>query len=693
SDIPLTTLAMERKLKSLEAELERILQVVLHASEPQVRCRTTPNAMYVLIQHTRDAESASSTIYQALASFFQQKKSICEQLFEQPKDDTTPSVASYRPIFVGLYHKGCSSAYEKRKMQFKKAEPVPLVESAVTESAVTESAVTEIAVSAAPQASDHSSASESSLSGLALSSPARSSPTLSSSGLLSDKSSQESLPVTCTEESTDERNLAQRNLSDTITTRLFSNAQSLQSLMQQVSSVGVLSTIQQQFNDRWGIIRVTTASVAIALLSTGAYAVTRPCVIGACPLLDTAQAFNQESQDLLDAATTDTVTVAYEKLLEANYQLGKIPFWSDYYDQAQLLISQYQQEADLISKIVSAQREAQQAIVLAQEPPYPLETWEEIRNQWEMAIAQLNSIPDNTKVTELARLKRAEYQTYLATVNQHIQREQEAQAKIAAAREAAQIAEERESTADSPESWNLVHVTWQVVMQRLSGIPNDTMAYAEAQHLNVIYEARLMDSKDRNRREQLSRDAYAQATALADQAVQLEQNGSLTQAMVAWQNALSNIQQIPEGTLYYEQAQTLLSSYTEELDRTEQTLARLASLEDFRARLNQACATYSSLCSYSLGNDEIDVFIEASYSEEIRQLVRAGMPAFQREEPRSENVAERSKLIAFLQTLTEIGSDSGMPLVLYDQDRELIATYDPERGGYHQASMAISQMN
>jgi hypothetical protein len=559
-----------------------------------------------------------------------------------------PDRVNNQHVYVGLYRPGCSTAYDKHKIRLEdlnwrspqtdQSETMPIQGNAPSsnESSHEEMSRAEAAVAAAP-------------------SPF--------SPIASDDKEPSSHP----------------------------RLQPLQSAIRQWAP-HVKTLVQQQIQSRWGIIKATTAGLAIAACGAGAYVVTRPCVIGPCHVLETARSYNQESQALLDHGTSpEDIVEAYEKLLEANFQLEQIPFWSDYYDQAQAMITQYQQEADLVSQVVVAQRQAYEATMLAQEPPYPLPVWEDIRVQWQEAIAKLESIPSDTDVANLANLKLTEYQTHLSAIDQHIRQEQEAQAKISEARETAQIAEARERAANSPESWNYAYVTWQVVMLRLAEIPKDTMAYAEAQHLNAIYEARLMTSKERNTREQNAHNAYMQATALANEAIALEQSGQLTQATVAWQNALSNIEQIPEGSRYFEQAQPLLSSYTEELARTEQALNALARLEGFRSRLNQACSTGVSLCSYALAPEGIDIIIAPSHSENVRQLV-TGETRLSAEtlENGSDDTAE-AKLVVFLRALESIGDNSELPITLYDQSRQRIATYDPTLGQYRQSGVSISQ--
>ncbi len=451
------------------------------------------------------------------------------------------------------------------------------------------------------------------------------------------------------------------------------------------------------FWHRWNIIKAIAAGILLSFSGITGYALTRPCVVGTCDVISTARALNNESQRLLNTAsipgeviTAEEVVTAYENLVEANYQLARIPFWSQYYDAAQALLSEYQKEADFVSKIVLAQRQAYEATLSAQEAPHPLSVWEDIRGQWQEAIAQLSTVPPDAGVTPLATTKLSEYQQYLSDIDQQIDQERAAQEKITEARRVAQIAEARESSAESAGSWQLVFVTWQVVINRLAEVPKDTMAYAEAQQLNAIYSNRLAASQERHLKEQQSHSAYTEARSLAAEAMQHEQSGRLTQALVAWQNALSNIQQISEETSYYDPAQPLLSSYGEELARTEEALATLAILEDYRILLNRACTNNSPVCSYILEPGGIQIFITDAYAEGVRQYLSAEMAAEQENSNLSEGSPQLPKVTALLQTITTIGSDSQIAIKLFDDEEQLIAIYEPSEGEYIQANPAVT---
>lgn len=439
--------------------------------------------------------------------------------------------------------------------------------------------------------------------------------------------------------------------------------------------------------DRRSKIFGAAAGLALAVLGVGSYGLTRPCVIGACATLSQAQQLSQTSEEMLQAAhSAEDVVVAYERLVEASYRLSKIPFWSKHYHQAQGLLANYQAEADLVAQIVVAQRQAREASLLTQNPPHPLEVWEDVRMKWQEAIVQLQSVPQDTLVANIAKTKLAEYQTNLVTINRRIRQEQDAQEKVAAARKAAQLAEAREGAAASSESWQLVHVTWQVVMNRLNDVPRDTMAYAEAQQLASIYESRLAASRDRLSREEVSASSYSQAIMLAEQAANYEQSGQWTQAVAHWQNALTHARQVPKETSYYDQVQPLINSYVEALNQAELHLNTAVAVEQARPLLEDVCHASSDLCTFTLTTEEIQVYVSAAYVDVIRRaMVSGGMTI-----STVDTDSALTKATGLLRAIAEVGILTQVPVGVYDAEGMLMGTYIPDLNGYIQPQTASS---
>lgn len=421
------------------------------------------------------------------------------------------------------------------------------------------------------------------------------------------------------------------------------------------------------------------ATVGLIGLAGGIYALTRPCVVGECEVLQVTQALTLESEKMMQAPeSAEQVVKAYDRLLEANYRLSKIPFWSEHHERAQTLLKSYEFDANYLGDVVTAQKHALSAAELSQDPPHPLAVWKEVRTLWLQAIDHLENVPEQATAYSFAQSKRAEYQANLASINRRIELEEQAHKTISATRNAAQMAEARESSADSVETWRLVNATWQVVLNRINDVPANTMAYAEAQQLRAIYEPRLKTAHDRWAQSEASATSYNQALTFAEQAISFEQTNQWSNAVTAWQNALETVRQIPTDTSYYEQAQPLMNSYSGALDRAQQNLRLAVAIQDAQVDLDRICNTAPQICDYTLASDAIQIYIAAEFDQIVEQAIVTSDMANGSSGAQNASL----KINTLLQALATIGEEAYVSIELYDADGALFATYAPSLSGY-----------
>ncbi len=423
------------------------------------------------------------------------------------------------------------------------------------------------------------------------------------------------------------------------------------------------------------------AGIAVSLFTfTGTvYALTRPCVIGGCPPLQTAQSLYRSSSQLTQSELTSAAIVeAYEQLVEAGYLLNTIPPWSSYYSTAQSLVPLYEAESRTVGKVVKAQESAMAAANASQNPPHPLETWQDIQGLWRNAIAQLEQIPEDSVVSSFTRTKLSEYQGNLAAINRRITVEQEAQEKILTARTTAQLAETREAIAESVEGWQLAHATWQATVKTLQSVLRNTMAHAEAQQLLAIYEPKLAMARDRRTQEEISATAYNRALSLAAQAQTLEQREQWAQAVSSWQEALTNAEQVPTGTSYHGQAQPLVGAYRAALNQAQDSLRFSVAMQSAMADLSRTCSGGPSICDYTLGDKVIKVQIRPTYDQVVeRTMVSTGLVGDYNTP--AEVLVHANTL---LRALAAISENAQVPIELYYSDGSQFGTYMPEFSGY-----------
>ncbi|NJL40290.1 MAG: hypothetical protein HC899_28735 [Leptolyngbyaceae cyanobacterium SM1_4_3] len=448
---------------------------------------------------------------------------------------------------------------------------------------------------------------------------------------------------------------------------------------EQSTKVAPLSTSQKPVSRLPLPMMGLMAAAGLFALAGSLYALTRPCVIGACVPLQTAQQLSQEASQLVQANSSALdVNEAYQKLAEGSYLLGTIPRWSGEYTEAQALLQVYGTQSEALGQVVAALQTANEAAHASQNPPHPLTRWEEIRAMWEEAIALLEKVSANHPIHPLAQQKLTEYQANLSMINQRIVIEQQAQDKIQLARDTARLAEAREGVAESVEGWQLAHITWQVVVNLLQEIPSGTMAYAEAEQLLAIYQPRLEEARDRRLQEEISAKAYNQALTMAEAARQLEQQNQWSQAVSQWRSALANAQQIPTGTSYHGQLQPLVNSYSTSLSEAQETLRSAVAIGNAQAQLEQTCSSSIRICTFTLSDKEIQVRITPDYDQAIEQAIAngqaAGNPNAQAEAAAHSN--------ALLRALADISESTQVPIELYNADGSLFGTYVPELSGY-----------
>ncbi|MEB3337646.1 MAG: hypothetical protein VKJ46_09300 [Leptolyngbyaceae bacterium] len=417
------------------------------------------------------------------------------------------------------------------------------------------------------------------------------------------------------------------------------------------------------------------AGIGVGLLALlgGFYAVTRPCVIGSCSALTTAQQLGQQSVQSLQQQPAPNLDTVRQKLAEATQMLETIPAWSRHHQSAQTLIQTYQVQSAEIAQLTQATDQAQLAIQKGQSPPHPPQTWTEIQGLWQGAIAQLQKVPSNSTTYAFAQRQLKVYQANLGIINQRLASETQAEKQLNAAKATLRLAETRQGIAQSPDSWRQVQVTWQVAIKALEQVPKGTTAYQEAQELQAIYQPKLAAARDRATKEQISAQSYNRALSFANQAQTYEKQNQTTPAIAAWSNAVANINQVATDTFYALQAQPLASSYSQSLQQLEEKLRTASIFQKTQTDLSRTCAGSPQICTYTLTPTLITVQLTAPYMQTITRTV------FTARYNRDSNtqVEIRSHLKTLQVALEAISTNSGIPIELYNPTNVLMGRYIP----------------
>lgn len=439
-------------------------------------------------------------------------------------------------------------------------------------------------------------------------------------------------------------------------------------------------TVAEPRRFRWSASSLTLAgAIAGFLIASGFYMLTRPCVLGACEPLQRAERLGQEA--IQTAQTTDSslaVVEAYGKLNEASYLLGTIPAWSRYHSTAQSLLNRYEDQSVVLGQVVKALEQANDAAQRSQNPPHPLQTWREIQWQWRDVISQLEKIPPNHSLYGLVQRKLTEYRANLTDINQRVAIEQQAQDRISAARKLEQTATGRAKAAKTPANWQETATLWTQAIEQLRQVPQGTMPYDEAQQLLAIYQPKLAEANARRVQEQGGAEAYSQALRFGQQAEALEQQNQWTQAVDAWQSALSYAQQVPTSTSYYSQIQPLINTYTQSLQQAQQNAQRSVALQTIRPTLDRTCGGSPQRCTFTLSPQSIRVQFTAIYDKTVATLIAKANPSTETNLP----PAIVDQVNELLRNLADVGNITQTPIELYDADGAKLGTYTPELSGY-----------
>lgn len=418
------------------------------------------------------------------------------------------------------------------------------------------------------------------------------------------------------------------------------------------------------------------ASVTLVMLVAGLYFLNHPCVIGRCKEIQIARQLAQDAAKIIQGSQSQRSPLqAKAQLNEASELLRKIPFWSFYYQEAQGMLQTYEKRAENLAKVIEIQKKGSAAAEKSKNPPHSVEKWQDIQSDWRAAIALLEEIPTGSELDSWRERKLQEYRANLKAINQRVNTEQIAQKRLKSAKTAARLAEARQGVAQSLESWQLVQATWQTAVKLLSQIPKGTLAEQEAKQLLENYRLKLEESRNRKTSEQMALDTYNRAISAAEQAQKFEQKNQWSQAVKSWRQALSLAQQVPKSSNYYLKAQSLITSYNNNLEAAQSKLQVAVNLQKAREDLKKTCSGSPKVCDYAVTSDLMTVYITSEYRRAIRQVAMVA--------DKKRDFKTKQKVNNHVQTLQvaleAISDNAGIPISVYDPSGSLIGSYNPQQ--------------
>ena len=433
---------------------------------------------------------------------------------------------------------------------------------------------------------------------------------------------------------------------------------------------------QQTKGNPWFFVGAASFFVAGIL----GFVLTRPCSFGACPRIETAQAEGERAlADLTLGADLKAVTAAKEQLNGAVRSLQPIPFWSPHRSRAQAVLPEFESQLSALDRVTMAQEQAYQAALASQNPPHSAAKWKDIARQWREAIATLETVPENNPVRRLASSKLTEYRANLSTVKVRIDAEAKAEENLSGAQQAATIATATAKQANALEDWEAALESWELAVDRIDRIPQGTLAYKEAQALQIDYRKEMELVRDRTLQERNASKNLSKAKQLASDAERVESENQWTIAVQTWKAAIRQIEELTPGTTAHTAAQSLAGLYQKSLKEAENNRQVSLRFQPVEPSFYAACgATATQKCTYSVSSGNVRLNLFQDYDRAINQSITP--PDERSEIDIDSGVVTQSNQL--LKEITLLSTQAQVPIELYDAKGEFLARYKPDLNGF-----------
>jgi hypothetical protein len=141
------------------------------------------------------------------------------------------------------------------------------------------------------------------------------------------------------------------------------------------------------------------------------------------------------------------------------------------------------------TNLAAAQKLAMEAAVMTQNPPHPLENWQQVQGKWEESIKLLEAIPDSSPVATQAQEKLTVYRTNYQAISNRIVTEQKAATNLESAQKLAWEAAVMVNNPPHPqEVWQNAQSKLQQAINLLNAIPQGTFVEAKAKEKLAVYQ-------------------------------------------------------------------------------------------------------------------------------------------------------------------------------------------------------------
>lgn len=419
-----------------------------------------------------------------------------------------------------------------------------------------------------------------------------------------------------------------------------------------------------------GSRRLAIATMGLASLgfAAGLYGATRPCVIGGCVPLSTADQLGDKSQRMMQQAQTWTdLEAIIPPLTQAVEVLEPVPVWSSHAKSAQAQKESHARHLGQINQMIEVEQAVKHANQLSAQTVYSFEDLQTTRSLWQSAIDDLELVPLDSPLHGFAQTHLANFQPQLVQSDQQLQTEKKANATLDMAREAARLAQVRQGVAQSLENWQFVRVTWLVALNRLKEVESGTLAAQEAERLMPFYQTSLDEVNAQVSREKGASASLKKAQQHAQIANASEERHDWKQAIADWNNAIQYTQQIDSGSTYYLKAEGLLTQYKDAVTHVQEKLKAKTLIE---GELKQSCLGELKLCHIVSIDQSIKLRLDESYMDAISTARGNGNYNLQAV------VTDHQLMVR--KSLDRIANSFDLPIEVYNPDGGLLERHIPK---------------
>jgi len=412
------------------------------------------------------------------------------------------------------------------------------------------------------------------------------------------------------------------------------------------------------------------------LLSLGTigtiYYFTRPCVLGNCELITESETsisrlLKNQSQGL-DEIKIKNIQLG---LIEGINKLKRVPRWSKYYQESNILISEYKNKIDDLDKLLNALVLVNNAQTLTKNLPLSLDEWNRVKSFLNDAIKIINSI----KVEELNQFKTEKlisYQNELTTVNNNILQEKKANDLLNQAKDLAVVIDNEAKEVKSLVDLENIGKKWQTSIQKVELISPQTTAYLEKEEILNNYLQKLIKVQNQINQEKNALNIKNKAQEKIKLATESQKNNQWTKAVSLWKEAITLFKKIPSEVLLRKEINKLESNANKQLEIATSELKQAIIREEIKTKLKEICNKEEVMCSFNVSKENIKVFLTDKYLQKI-----ASASAITN---LTNNKEEKNQIITHIDQVEKnyqyLSSKYKLPVEIYNPQRQLIMIYN-----------------